>query len=317
MIDFLISQYLRQNKRLVVPGFGAFIRKDEGEVVFMEFLKKDDSVLANLVREALQTGEDEARAAIEDFAGQVKGQIAEQGYFTLEGLGVMRREGGLYELRYDPSVRREEQPVAEIEESQEADDTEPYGIERDTPHETGASGYESLAGEIPENVIVMERREEIVPEPDTAPRAKDAAGRQQDAAVPQERQKGEARDWYGVPLESERQERGERGRERERERERAKERERAAVTGFGESPRVAERPGKKVPPRPAGYAAPKRKRTDLVMIIAIIAALIAVGSIVFGIMTPADPSEMVQPTHPQQTEEPVTAPAVDTDTPVE
>lgn len=48
MINKIIAEYLRTNKRLVVPHFGAFIRKENSEaIVFVPFLKKDDGVLNN------------------------------------------------------------------------------------------------------------------------------------------------------------------------------------------------------------------------------------------------------------------------------
>ncbi len=60
MIDGIISRYLRANKRLVVPELGSFIRKDGGEVAFVEFLKKDDGILATLVGHELGLGAEEA-----------------------------------------------------------------------------------------------------------------------------------------------------------------------------------------------------------------------------------------------------------------
>jgi len=46
MINKIIAEYLRTNKRLVVPHFGAFIRKENSEaIVFVPFLKKDDGVI--------------------------------------------------------------------------------------------------------------------------------------------------------------------------------------------------------------------------------------------------------------------------------
>ena len=50
MINKIIAEYLRTNKRLVVPHFGAFIRKENSEaIVFVPFLKKDDCSFPNTV----------------------------------------------------------------------------------------------------------------------------------------------------------------------------------------------------------------------------------------------------------------------------
>lgn len=57
MINKIIAEYLRTNKRLVVPHFGAFIRKENSEaIVFVPFLKKDDGVLQQLHRFRIRYG---------------------------------------------------------------------------------------------------------------------------------------------------------------------------------------------------------------------------------------------------------------------
>ena len=40
MIVDVINEYLKSNRRLVVPGFGAFLAKEDGEIIFSELLKK-------------------------------------------------------------------------------------------------------------------------------------------------------------------------------------------------------------------------------------------------------------------------------------
>ena len=50
MIVELISKYLENNKRLVVPNLGAFIVKEAGRVVlFSNLIKGDDGVLRSLL----------------------------------------------------------------------------------------------------------------------------------------------------------------------------------------------------------------------------------------------------------------------------
>ena len=39
MVNKIIADYLKTNKRLVVPQFGAFLHKDDGTVAFVPFLK--------------------------------------------------------------------------------------------------------------------------------------------------------------------------------------------------------------------------------------------------------------------------------------
>ena len=40
MVNKIIADYLKTNKRLIVPQFGAFLHKDDGTVAFVPFLKK-------------------------------------------------------------------------------------------------------------------------------------------------------------------------------------------------------------------------------------------------------------------------------------
>ena len=119
MIDNIITAYLRSNKRLVVPEFGAFIHKDDGEVVFVEFLKKDDGALAGLLRREYSVNETEARGIIDEYVSNIRRTVATTGKYAVEGLGTLRTDAnGLYALSYDPRVRREhvEMPSAAIEE---------------------------------------------------------------------------------------------------------------------------------------------------------------------------------------------------------
>ena len=88
MVGKIIADYMRSNKRLVVPQFGAFIRKDtDGKIVFVPFLRKDDGVLAQLVCTACGLGLDEARSAIDDYVAGIKAGIATRGSFVIEGVG--------------------------------------------------------------------------------------------------------------------------------------------------------------------------------------------------------------------------------------
>ena len=48
-LNKIIAEYLASNRRLVIPEFGAFVKKESGEVVFSELLRTDDGVLASLL----------------------------------------------------------------------------------------------------------------------------------------------------------------------------------------------------------------------------------------------------------------------------
>lgn len=108
MIDKIITAYLRNNKRLVVPDFGAFILKDGEEVVFVEFLKKDDRVLSSLLCKEFTIDEDDARSAIDEYVMKIRRTVGATGKYVIEGLGSLHTDvNGLFALAYDPRVRKE------------------------------------------------------------------------------------------------------------------------------------------------------------------------------------------------------------------
>lgn len=84
----IISQYLHDNRRLVVPSFGAFIVKDTGEVLFSELLKSDDGVLRSLLSDK-GLGEVAAAGAIDRFIFEARDAISETGRFPMGALGVL------------------------------------------------------------------------------------------------------------------------------------------------------------------------------------------------------------------------------------
>ena len=98
MINQIIVDYLQHNKRLVIPQFGAFIRKEEShQITFVPFLRKDDGVLVGLIAQQLEVGNAEAQSMIEAFATQVKTCIAAQGSYAIEGLGYLQVDNnGIY-----------------------------------------------------------------------------------------------------------------------------------------------------------------------------------------------------------------------------
>jgi len=98
MVGKIVADYMKSNKRLVVPQFGAFIRKDtDGKIVFIPFLKKDDGILAQLVCTTCGLGPDEARSVIDNYVADIKAGIAARGSFVIEGVGRLTADrGGTY-----------------------------------------------------------------------------------------------------------------------------------------------------------------------------------------------------------------------------
>ncbi|MBR3931626.1 MAG: hypothetical protein IKJ46_03505, partial [Tidjanibacter sp.] len=60
-ISSLVAQYIAENTRLIIPEVGTLLRrKESGEIVFMEMLKKSDGGFVALVAGGLGLSEEEA-----------------------------------------------------------------------------------------------------------------------------------------------------------------------------------------------------------------------------------------------------------------
>ena len=123
----VISGHLRENRRLVVPGFGAFMVKESGERLFSDLLRTDDGVLASLLR-ARGMNEMEAAVTIDRFIFEMRYDLEQYGYYRLGEVGTLRVEPSTKALRLYPPVQGEvpkhapyvPQPI--IDEEQEVND---------------------------------------------------------------------------------------------------------------------------------------------------------------------------------------------------
>lgn len=88
MVNKIIADFLKTSKRLVVPQFGAFIRKeDSGTIAFVPFLKKDDGILNQLLCTAYGLTPNDAQTVINEFVEEVKESISTRGVYIIEGVG--------------------------------------------------------------------------------------------------------------------------------------------------------------------------------------------------------------------------------------
>lgn len=102
----IISEYLRTNRRLVVPAFGAFMVKESGERVFSDLLRNDDGVLASLLR-SRGLNEMEAAVTIDRFIFEMRHDLEMYGYYRLGEVGTLRVEPDTKVLRLYPPVQGE------------------------------------------------------------------------------------------------------------------------------------------------------------------------------------------------------------------
>jgi hypothetical protein len=92
MLEPIITDYLLHQRRLVVPTLGAFLKKEDGTIVFASFLNKDDGVLAGLVAQAYGTSSADAGGMIVQYVDHLETKIAASGSYLVAGLGTLKRD---------------------------------------------------------------------------------------------------------------------------------------------------------------------------------------------------------------------------------
>jgi nucleoid DNA-binding protein len=106
MVGTIIREYFDAgHKKVTVPGFGTFMRKDSGEVIFVDLIRKDDGLLRELVEDYGNYSEVEAMALVDRFIFEVKHGIERSGSAPIDDFGTMfLDEKGLYQFDYSPKA---------------------------------------------------------------------------------------------------------------------------------------------------------------------------------------------------------------------
>jgi len=114
MISRILIDYLSNSRRVVLPDFGAFIRKDtDGKVIFVEYLKRDDNVLSGMIAKAANLPEARAKSMISAYVSDIRRKVKTDGMYIIEGLGKIYIDSdGLYQLDYDPAALYDSVPAA-------------------------------------------------------------------------------------------------------------------------------------------------------------------------------------------------------------
>ena len=90
MIGNIIFKHLNeQGRSLIIPGLGAFIKRDSGEIIFSGLLTSGDSKFAELIRESEELTVEEASARAERYACEFRDTLNTQKKITIEGLGTL------------------------------------------------------------------------------------------------------------------------------------------------------------------------------------------------------------------------------------
>lgn len=86
----LVFETLKESRRITVPSFGTFIRKENGETVFSQLLSTDDGVLRRMLNQRIGNAL-AADAALDRFLFEVNNTIDAEGYCLLGGYGRLAK----------------------------------------------------------------------------------------------------------------------------------------------------------------------------------------------------------------------------------
>lgn len=94
-----LTELIRQNTRIILPNFGAFLVKDGGEkgfiptnVSFSPFLRYNDGMIEVYVAKNRGISKEEASKVVFNFVENIKNELLEKGVFEVEGLGFLNRD---------------------------------------------------------------------------------------------------------------------------------------------------------------------------------------------------------------------------------
>lgn len=95
MDNNLLKRLIADNKRLILPEFGAFLKKETESgttVIFSPFLRKDDGVMIAEIRREFGIDTADAEAMVEEFMLHIKQSINANGKYIVDGIGVLVKD---------------------------------------------------------------------------------------------------------------------------------------------------------------------------------------------------------------------------------
>jgi len=151
-----LTELIRQNTRIILPEFGAFLVKDNGEkefnpnnVSFSPFLRYNDGMLEVFVAKSKGISKEEASKDVREFVETIKNELLEKGVFPIEGLGLLKRDqrGSLSftlllpnEMKNQSEASTSEKPISKkkiqnenVEPIETFDDKKDVWLEKDNP----------------------------------------------------------------------------------------------------------------------------------------------------------------------------------------
>lgn len=165
-ISAIIAQYIAAQTRLIIPEVGTLIRrKESGEIVFMEMLRKNDGVLAGLVVNTLDVSPSKGNEIVNAYSATIKQQLATNKKFVIDGVGVLlaRHDGGT-DFSFNPFAQSIPEPSRGVEILEEDAEVVPKPVAPTQP----VAPAQPTASAMPKVVVSAPKVE--VAEPKTAPK---------------------------------------------------------------------------------------------------------------------------------------------------
>ena len=262
MIVEIIAKYLESNKRLVVPNLGAFIVKVPREtILFSNLIKSDDGVLrAQLAQRGMS--ELDAAALIDRFVFEVNYRLEHSGVCALAAFGVLRAaHNGTVAFTYDTSAKGD---VLDGD----ADDKMAKHIAEIT------SVIEPVIDHEPETATEPEEEEaeddevtiDLVPRMEAEPAAEEPKEEPKEEVKEEPQRQEPAKVVYAQEREDKR---------RDEKRHRREQNDYVKGLRYGK--------GRKVVTGREGATSRKSSKGSVIIVIAILAALIAMGALAYGL----------------------------------
>ncbi len=119
-----ISELIKENNRVIIPNFGAFIiSKENGiSILFNNFLSFNDGLLVNYVAEQKGIDTIVATDQVFNFVDNLKKELDEKGTYSIEKLGVFKKdENGILRFQqsedFETDIASDDKTTEEITES--------------------------------------------------------------------------------------------------------------------------------------------------------------------------------------------------------
>lgn len=115
MISKHIKELVKENSRVIVPDFGAFMVQDTPsgkQISFNDFLKFNDGLLVNQIIKSEKIGKNEALDKIKNFVKDIEKSFSEKKSFEIKEVGFLSKDNNnTIKFESEKTEKKEEKPL--------------------------------------------------------------------------------------------------------------------------------------------------------------------------------------------------------------